>query len=84
MHLYHGCNNWTNPISCLEVNKCDIYLQMRYIILIYTSRQFMFTVDINDGQWCQCMCTQILNAFIINKVGIHEDVVANGEASCDD
>ena len=49
--LYHGCNNLTNQISCLEVNKSDIYLQMRYIILIYTFRQFMFTVDLNDCQW---------------------------------
>ena len=80
----HGCNDWTNQISCLEVNKCDIYLQTRYIILIYTSRWFMFTVDINDGQWLQYMCTQILNAFTINKVGMHADVVANGGgASCD-
>ena len=63
-YLYHGCNNWTNQISfCLEVNKCDIYLQTRYIILIYTSRRVMFTVDLNDGQWLQCMCTQILNTF---------------------
>ena len=22
--LYHGCNNWTNQISCLEVSKRDI------------------------------------------------------------
>ena len=83
--LYHGCNDWTNQISCLEVNKCDIYLQTRYIILIYTSRQLMFTVDINDGQWLKYMCTQILNAFTINKVGMHVDVVVanGGGASCD-
>ena len=44
----------------------------------------MFTVDINDGQWLQYMCTQILNAFTISKVGMHADVVANGGgASCD-
>ena len=44
----------------------------------------MFTVDINDGQWLQYMCTQMLNAFTINKVGMHADVVANGGgASCD-
>ena len=35
----------------------------------------MFTVDINDGQWLQYTCTQILNAFTINKVGMHADVV---------
>ena len=84
--LYHGCNNWTNQISCLEVNICDIHLQTRYIILIYTSRRFMFTVDLNDGQWLQYMCTQILNTFTINKVGMHAQdvVVANGRAPCDD
>ena len=77
--LYHGCNVWTNQISCLEINKCDIHLQTRYIILIYTSRRFMFTVAINNGQWLQYTCTQILNAFTINKVGMHADiVVANG------
>ena len=44
----------------------------------------MFTVDLNDGQWLQCMCTQILNAFTINKVGMYADVVvANGGTSCD-
>ena len=45
----------------------------------------MFTVDINDGQRLQYMCTQILNVFTINKVGMHADVVvANGRgASCD-
>ena len=45
----------------------------------------MFTVDINDGQWLQYMCTQILNAFTINKVGMHADVVVanGGGASCD-
>ena len=43
----------------------------------------MFTVDLNDGQWLQCMCTQILNTFKINKVVMHADVVtANGGASC--
>ena len=26
LHLYHGCSNWTNQISCLEVNKCDNYI----------------------------------------------------------
>ena len=46
----------------------------------------MFTVDLNDGQWLQYMCTQILNAFTINKVGMHAQhvVVANGGASYDD
>ena len=47
----------------------------------------MFTVDLNDGQWLQYMCTQILNAFTINKVGMHAQdviVVANGGVSCDD
>ena len=34
----------------------------------------MFTADLNDGQWLQCMCTQILNAFTINKVVMHADV----------
>ena len=81
--LYHGCNNWANQISCFEVNKCDIYLQTRYIILIYTSRRFMFTVDLDDRQWLQCMCTQIPNAFTINKVGMDAGVVVNGGASCD-
>ena len=52
-------------------------------ILIYISRQLMFTVDLNDGQWLQYMCTQILNAFTINKVVMLADVVANGGASCD-
>ena len=52
--------------------------------MLDTSRRFMFTVDLNDGQGLQCMCTQILNAFTINKVGMHADVVvANGGASCD-
>ena len=37
----------------------------------------MFTVDLNDGQWLQYMCTQILNAFTINKVGMHADVVTH-------
>ena len=39
----------------------------------------MFTVDLDDRQWLQCMCTQIPNAFTINKVG----VVVNGGGSCD-
>ena len=59
-----------------------IYTSRRGIIS--TSRWFMFTVDLNDGQWLQCMCTQILNAFTINKVVMHADVVTeNGGASCD-
>ena len=82
--LGHGCNNWPNQISCFEVNKSDIYLQTRYIILIYTSRWFMFTVDLDDCQWLKCMCTQIPNAFTINKVGMNAGVVVvNGGASCD-
>ena len=52
--------------------------------IISTSRRFMFTVDLNDGQWLQCMCTQILNTFTINKGVMHADVVTeNGGASCD-
>ena len=59
----------------------DIYLQTR---LIYTSRLFMFTVDPDDCQWLECMCTEIPSAFTINKVGMDGGVVAvNGEASCD-
>ena len=41
--LYHGCNNWANQISCFEVNKCDIYLQMRYIILPPDSLYLLLT-----------------------------------------
>ena len=53
----------------------------RLINVIYTSRRFMFTVDLDD---CQCICTQIPNAFTINKVGIDAGFVAvNGRASCD-
>ena len=43
----------------------------------------MFTVDLDDYQWLQCMCTQIPNAFTINEVGMDAGVVVNGGASCD-
>ena len=43
----------------------------------------MFTADLDDRQWLQCMCTQIPNAFTINKVGMNAGVVVNGGASCD-
>ena len=44
----------------------------------------MFTVDPDDCQWLQYMCTQIPNAFTINKVGMDAGVVVvNGGASCD-
>ena len=43
----------------------------------------MFTVDLDDCQWLQCMFTQIPNAFTMNKVDMDADVVVNGGASCD-
>ena len=44
----------------------------------------MFTVDLDDCQWLQYMCTQTPNAFTVNKVGIDAGVVVvNGGASCD-
>ena len=76
-HLYHGCNNRANQISWFEV------IKLSNIILICTSRQFMFTVDLDDCQWLQCMFTQIPNAFTMNKVDMNADVVVNGGASCD-
>ena len=43
----------------------------------------MFTVDLDDYQWLKCMCTQIPNAFTINKVSMDAGVVVvNGGASC--
>ena len=64
----------------MEVNECDIYLQTKYNFNIHF--QFVFTVDLNDSQWFQCMCIQVLNVFTVNKVSMCADVVvANG---CDD
>ena len=42
----------------------------------------MFTVDLDDRQWLQCMCAQIPNAFTINKVGMDAGVVVNPRRAC--
>ena len=68
---YYRCSILASEVFC--------YMTASYEV--YAPPDGLFTVDLDDRQWLQCMCTQIPR---INKVGMDAGVVVvNGGASCD-